>query len=200
MRSDWMLPLCTGEERLKDASGAQGAPDAEARGAAAPRHPARRRTRATWCSTRSSAPAPPAPWPSGSAAASSASSATQTTSRRRKARIAARSSPAGAGETEVTGSKRVGAARPVRPDRRGGPASRRATALFDAKRATPRACAPTAACRSATLAGSIHKIGAHGAGAPACNGWTYWHFLQQDKPAPIDALRTLARERLREGV
>ena len=39
MRSDWTLPLCTGEERLKDEDGRQGPPDPEARGPAAPGDP-----------------------------------------------------------------------------------------------------------------------------------------------------------------
>ena len=34
MRSDWLLPICTGEERLKDDDRRQGASDAEAGGAA----------------------------------------------------------------------------------------------------------------------------------------------------------------------
>ena len=37
MRSDWLIPLCGGPERLRDGDGPEGAPDAEARGAAAPR-------------------------------------------------------------------------------------------------------------------------------------------------------------------
>ena len=36
MRSDWLIPLCTGGERLRDGDGRQAAPDAEAGGAAAP--------------------------------------------------------------------------------------------------------------------------------------------------------------------
>ena len=40
MRSDWLFPICSGPERLKDGDGTQGPPDAEAGGAAAP-HPAR---------------------------------------------------------------------------------------------------------------------------------------------------------------
>ena len=59
----------------------QGASDAEARGVALPRRCWRRRTRATWCSTRSSAPARPARSPSGSAASGSASSASALTSK-----------------------------------------------------------------------------------------------------------------------
>jgi modification methylase len=37
--------------------------------------------------------------------------------------------------------------------------------------------------------GSIHKLGALLQGAPACNGWTFWHYLAEDGLKPIDALR-----------
>ncbi len=38
-------------------------------------------------------------------------------------------------------------------------------------------------------AGSIHKLGATLQGAPACNGWTFWHYEAADGLKPIDALR-----------
>jgi len=44
--------------------------------------------------------------------------------------------------------------------------------------------------------GSIHKIGAHVQGAEACNGWTFWHFEQGGELKPIDALRDEARAQL----
>jgi modification methylase len=44
--------------------------------------------------------------------------------------------------------------------------------------------------------GSIHKIGAHVQGAPACNGWTFWHYEADGALKPIDALREAARQRL----
>jgi modification methylase len=37
--------------------------------------------------------------------------------------------------------------------------------------------------------GSIHKVGAAVQGAPACNGWTFWHFEEAGVLTPIDALR-----------
>ena len=37
--------------------------------------------------------------------------------------------------------------------------------------------------------GSIHKIGATVQGAPACNGWTFWHVERDGVLIPIDALR-----------
>ena len=41
--------------------------------------------------------------------------------------------------------------------------------------------------------GSIHKVGALVQDAPACNGWTYWHFRSDKGLAPIDVLRTKVR-------
>lgn len=37
--------------------------------------------------------------------------------------------------------------------------------------------------------GSIHKLGATLQGAPACNGWTFWHHDGGGKLQPIDTLR-----------
>ncbi len=44
--------------------------------------------------------------------------------------------------------------------------------------------------------GSIHKIGAEVQGAPACNGWTFWHFQVDGKLVPIDVLRQKVRAEL----
>lgn len=38
-------------------------------------------------------------------------------------------------------------------------------------------------------AGSIHKLGAVLQGAPSCNGWTFWHYEGQGGLTPIDSLR-----------
>ena len=42
--------------------------------------------------------------------------------------------------------------------------------------------------------GSIHKIGATAQGLEACNGWTYWHYKEGDKLLPIDTLRAKLRD------
>ena len=53
--------------------------------------------------------------------------------------------------------------------------------------------------------GSIHKMGALAQGRPACNGWTYWHYRAEGgharaptgrKLLPIDVLRIKARQAL----
>ncbi|ANK79651.1 MAG: modification methylase [Rhizobiales bacterium NRL2] len=49
-------------------------------------------------------------------------------------------------------------------------------------------------CADAT--GSIHKIGAHVQGAPSCNGWTYWHVDVEGRLAPIDIFREQVRSEL----
>ncbi|MEM1364269.1 MAG: site-specific DNA-methyltransferase [Pseudomonadota bacterium] len=48
-------------------------------------------------------------------------------------------------------------------------------------------------------AGSIHRMGAHVQGFDACNGWTFWHYAEGDVLKPIDDLREIIREGLREG-
>ncbi|MBC7131474.1 MAG: site-specific DNA-methyltransferase [Roseovarius sp.] len=44
--------------------------------------------------------------------------------------------------------------------------------------------------------GSIHQVGAHLEGAPSCNGWTYWCFRRDGKRVPIDVLRQQIRAEL----
>ena len=41
--------------------------------------------------------------------------------------------------------------------------------------------------------GSIHQVGAALEGAPSCNGWTYWSFKREGKVVPIDVLRQQIR-------
>jgi len=43
------------------------------------------------------------------------------------------------------------------------------------------------------ITGSIHQVGAHYEGAPSCNGWTYWHFTRDGAKVPIDLLRQQIR-------
>lgn len=52
----------------------------------------------------------------------------------------------------------------------------------------------TLVCADAT--GSIHRIAAHVQGLDACNGWTYWHFEHRGTLVPIDVLRQQLRAEL----
>ncbi len=42
-------------------------------------------------------------------------------------------------------------------------------------------------------AGSIHRLGAQVQGLDACNGWTFWHYERAGGLTPIDELRRIAR-------
>jgi modification methylase len=44
--------------------------------------------------------------------------------------------------------------------------------------------------------GSIHQIGAHVQGAPACNGWTFWHYEKKGNLVSIDTLRQRIRSEM----
>jgi modification methylase len=44
------------------------------------------------------------------------------------------------------------------------------------------------------IRGSIHKVGATLQGAPSCNGWTYWHYKEDGRRFPIDRLRQKVRD------
>jgi len=46
--------------------------------------------------------------------------------------------------------------------------------------------------------GSIHQVGAQLEGAPSCNGWTYWCFKRDGKTVPIDVLRQQIRAEMNE--
>ncbi len=46
------------------------------------------------------------------------------------------------------------------------------------------------------MQGSIHRLGAEVQGKAACNGWTYWHFEAKGRRQPIDILRQDARRQL----
>ena len=63
------------------------------------------------------------------------------------------------------------------------------TALSDSKRRwTAKVCADgSIAC--GMHAGSIHKVGAALQGAPSCNGWTFWHVDEGGSLRSLDALR-----------
>ncbi len=47
-----------------------------------------------------------------------------------------------------------------------------------------------------TIYGSIHRLGAEVQGKSACNGWTFWHFEAEGRLRPIDVLRDEARRQL----
>jgi len=61
--------------------------------------------------------------------------------------------------------------------------------LFDRKRRFNASIRADGSLVSGGHSGSIHKLGAVLQQAPSCNGWTFWHFEQGGELKPIDDLR-----------
>ena len=51
---------------------------------------------------------------------------------------------------------------------------------------------------TADFKGSIHQVGAHLQGAPSCNGWAFWHLNVEGKLISIDVLRQKLRANLNQ--
>ena len=65
------------------------------------------------------------------------------------------------------------------------------TVITDKKRKLSATVRADGSLVSGTEIGSIHGLGAKLQGAPACNGWTFWHIEHEGEFKPIDALRKL---------
>ena len=63
--------------------------------------------------------------------------------------------------------------------------------LTDSKRRWKARVGADASVEMAGQMGSIHQIGAAAQGAPSCNGWTFWHLAQGEALVPLDDLRQL---------
>jgi len=50
---------------------------------------------------------------------------------------------------------------------------------------------------AADVTGSIHQVGAALEGAPSCNGWTYWNFRREGGLVPLDVLRQQIRAEMK---
>jgi modification methylase len=61
--------------------------------------------------------------------------------------------------------------------------------LTDAKRRYRAIVRADGSLLAGEVTGSIHKVGATLQGAPSCNGWTFWHYEEAGALKPIDALR-----------
>jgi modification methylase len=67
------------------------------------------------------------------------------------------------------------------------------TILFDQRRRFTAKVRADGTVISADSRGSIHHVGAQVQGAPACNGWVFWHVEVKGKSVPIDLLRQKIR-------
>ncbi|MGD9470695.1 MAG: site-specific DNA-methyltransferase [Novosphingobium sp.] len=63
--------------------------------------------------------------------------------------------------------------------------------LFDRQRRWTASVRADGSLESGGLTGSIHGVGKDLQGAPSCNGWTFWHIEQDGEVKPLDALRQL---------
>jgi modification methylase len=63
------------------------------------------------------------------------------------------------------------------------------TALTDGKRRWTASVGADGSIACGSHAGSIHKVGAALQNAPSCNGWTFWHIEEDGGLQPLDLLR-----------
>ena len=63
------------------------------------------------------------------------------------------------------------------------------TKLFDRMRRVSAIVTADGSVVAGAVRGSIHKVGAAVQNAPACNGWTFWHFERDGRLVPLDVLR-----------
>ncbi|MDT9011972.1 site-specific DNA-methyltransferase [Novosphingobium sp. APW14] len=65
------------------------------------------------------------------------------------------------------------------------------TKIFDKKRKLTATVRADGSLVSDAETGSIHGLGAKLQGAPSCNGWTFWHIEHEGELKPLDAIRQL---------
>jgi modification methylase len=65
------------------------------------------------------------------------------------------------------------------------------TVITDKKRKMQATVRADGTLLSGADSGSIHGLGAKLQGAPSCNGWTFWHIEHQGEVKPLDAIRQL---------
>ncbi|MDE2403300.1 MAG: site-specific DNA-methyltransferase [Sphingomonadales bacterium] len=63
--------------------------------------------------------------------------------------------------------------------------------VFDRKRKLRAIVRSDGSLASGADTGSIHGLGAKLQGAPSCNGWSFWHIEHEGEPKPLDAIRQL---------
>ena len=190
MRSDWTLPLCTGEERLKDAAGVKAHPTQK---------PEALLHRVILSSTKPGDVILDPFFGTGTTGAAARRLGRRYIGIEREteyvelaeARIA-KVIPATAAELAVTNSKKSEPRIPFGQIVEAG-LLRPGDMLFCPKGRHAARVRPDGSLVVGDLSGSIHKMGAMVQSAPACNGWTYWHFKSDKGLAPIDVLRERVR-------
>jgi modification methylase len=68
--------------------------------------------------------------------------------------------------------------------------------LFDARRRWTAKVRPDGTLISADAKGSIHQVAAEVQGAPSCNGWEFWFVDRKGQPVPIEHFRQQIRNEM----
>src|SRR3989344_2110466 len=193
MRSDWTLPLCTGEERLKDDKGDKAHPTQK---------PEALLHRVIMASTKPGDVILDPFFGTGTTGAVARRLGRKFIGIEREAEYAAlaeariaRGIPATAEEMAVTGSKKSEPRVPFGSLVEAG-LLRAGDVLYCPRGQNAARVRADGSLVVGELAGSIHKVGAMVQSAPACNGWTYWHFKTDKGLAPIDVLRAKVRAQM----
>jgi len=195
MRSDWVLPICTGHERLKDANGDKAHPTQK---------PESLLHRVLVGTTNPGDVVLDPFFGTGTTGAVARMLGRQFIGIEREeayraaaAERIARVRPFDASALETTGSKRAEPRVPF------GQLVERGLLRPGEVLVSPRGKAAKVRADGTlagdSLTGSIHQVGAHYEGAPSCNGWTYWHFKRDGRIIPIDLLRQQIRAELGDG-
>ncbi len=190
MRSDWTLPLCTGEERVKTGSGAKAHPTQK---------PEALLHRVILSSTKPGDVILDPFFGVGTTGAVAKRLGRRFIGIERevdyvalaKERIAG-VQPASPEDLAVMGSKKAEPRVPFGRVVEAGLLSP-GDVLYDPKGQLSAKVRADGSLAVGDLTGSIHKIGAMVQSQPACNGWTYWHFKTDKGLAPIDLLRAKIR-------
>jgi modification methylase len=193
MRSDWTLPLCTGEERIKDADGAKAHPTQK---------PQSLMHRVILSTTRPGDVILDPFFGTGSTGAAARRLGRRYNGIEREqvyvdlARLRISNIVPTAPEAlEVTGSKRSEPRVPFGQIVELGLLAP-GDVLYRPKGDLSARVRADGSLAIGDQTGSIHKMGALLEKAPACNGWTYWHFKTDSGFAPIDVLRAQVRQRM----
>jgi len=196
MRSDWLLPICTGGERLKDSEGRKTHPTQK---------PEALLARVILAASNAGDLVLDPFFGSGT------TGAVAKRLRRDYLGIERDNAYADAAEARIRAVEPLDPATvAAAPTKRGEPRIAFASLveagliapgakLADAKRRHSALVRADGALAIGAVVGSIHKTGALVQGLPACNGWTFWHYEDAGRLIPIDDLRERAREQLREA-
>ena len=190
MRSDWLFPICTGAERLKDGNGDKVHPTQK---------PEALLARILMSSTKPGDIILDPFFGTGTTGAAAKRLGRRYIGLEQDEKYVALAKdriskivPIAPGDLEVTGSKKSEPRVPFGQVLEAGLLSP-GDALYCPKGERMARVRADGSLVVGDLSGSIHKVGAMVQSAPACNGWTYWHFKSDKGLAPIDVLRAKIR-------